>query len=194
MKALVLLSGGLDSVTLAHYLAFDLGYEVVGFFVNYGQPFCAQEYKATVDCVSHIKKMGGKIDFSSMSIPDLLPEPNSEYNSMRNLIMLSYAARYEEQNGIRSIYAGFIASPIDEEPYKDASPEFTQNVKNMLSPWGINFEAPFLNLYKEDVYIMVVEYGIKLDSTWSCNVPVWSGNKLVPCGVCNECIVRKNLK
>lgn len=189
-KAIVLLSGGLDSVVLANYVAKNMNEELIGYFIDYGQEFVTQEFDSVIKCILGLRKQGYQANYYVHNMSRLVADKNS-YNSMRNLIFISHVARFAEKNGIKKIYAGFISNEDYDLTFKDASAKFAKDVDNLLfNNFGIHFYAPFVTLHKKDIFDLSIDYEVNLEDTWSCNNPKWENGKIVPCGKCADCTYR----
>ena len=206
--AVVLLSGGLDSSVLLHYVARNLGHvpiHAVSF--DYGQRHakeleCARWQADAADAVAHrvvdvtflgelVKGAsalvtGGKVvpDLSDLSGAQLDQPPT--YVPNRNMILLSIAAAYAETQGIRDIFYG--AQALDEYGYWDCTTDFLTRVNEVLSlnrRDPITVHAPFIHKKKVESVRLGVELDINFGYTWSC----YRGGALA-CGTCPTCVER----
>ncbi|MCL1904545.1 MAG: 7-cyano-7-deazaguanine synthase QueC [Methanomassiliicoccaceae archaeon] len=203
-KAVVLLSGGLDStVTLAHCI--DDGNEAIALSFRYGQRHTKEldSAKAIVDHYG-IKHIITDIDLSSFrsslignkgeikkdrkNIGDDIPDT---YVPARNMIMLSVAAGLCESLGAESIYIG--ANSVDYSGYPDCRKEFFDSFETMMAKGTkagveghmIKIAAPILNLTKAEIVKLGKRLNAPLHLTWSC----YSGGERA-CGRCDSCILR----
>lgn len=205
-KAIVLLSGGLDSTT-ALYLAKSQGYEVYALSFRYGQKH-DKELEASKNIASKLKVAdhkiveinigswgGSSLTDSTVSVPQHNPESSeipSTYVPARNMIFLSVAASYAEAIGAYDIFIG--VSQVDYSGYVDCREEFItamQNAINQGTVCGaeggnpIKINAPFMYMTKEDEIKLGMSLGVDYSLTWSC----YNGEEKA-CGVCDSCALR----
>lgn len=195
MKSVVLLSGGLDSTTLLHYVLKELGEEVFPLFVSYGQPQISQELRLSKKQCMKLREEGYPVDgLEVLNMDDLFyREDEKEEISQRNLIFISHAARYAEQVGANSIYIAVIDPQKETGRYIDTSPEFISAMSEVLMLSGIELKTPFINYTKYDVFVKSRYYGLKEEDTWSCFSPISCQSVAMPCGVCANCKFRKEV-
>jgi len=207
-KAIVLLSGGLDSATAAA-VAKDQGYELYGLTVSYGQ----RHIKEVAAAKLVGKALGLKDHFFSEIVlgkdgSALLDEGSgvpldrkddqirsgeipSTYVPARNIILLSIAAYWAEVVGAEAIFTGF--NVIDYSGYPDCSKEFVAQFERTLKvgtktgregrpPKVI---APLLALDKAGIIRLGTRLKVPYDLTWSC----YKGGKRA-CGRCDSCRLR----
>jgi 7-cyano-7-deazaguanine synthase len=205
MKAVVLLSGGLDStVTLAQAIA-D-GREVVALSFRYGQRHCRELESAEAVCktygVRHVVMDMDMTSFKSaltrkdIDVPedragDLSSDIPVTYVPARNIIFLSAAAGLAESVGAESIYIG--ANAVDYSGYPDCRPEFFKAFEEMLSKGTktgvegrpVRIVTPILHSTKADIVRLGKALGAPLGLTWSC----YNGGDKA-CGRCDSCRLR----
>lgn len=206
--AVVLLSGGLDSTVLLHYIARRLGrrpVHVISF--NYGQRHskeleCAKWHAATLGTAEHriidISFFGGLVKNTSAlvaggrRVPDLKELDKSQleqpptYVPNRNMILLSLAAAYAEAHGIADVFYG--AQAQDEYGYWDCTAGFLERINNVLSlnrRTPIAVHAPFVAKPKSEGVKLGLELGVDFSHTWSC----YRGAAKA-CGTCPTCVER----
>lgn len=211
-KAVVLLSGGLDSATAAA-IAKDEGFEIYGLTFRYGQKHGVEiESAGKVACFLAFKSArivdlpisdlldsallvggaevpkGKKAEESRIAIPPT-------YVPSRNLIFLSIATAYAESIGASSIFIG--ANVIDYSGYPDCRPQFLrafQEVINVGTKVGlrgehpIHIRAPLLSMSKGEILAKARELGLDPTMTHSCYDPKQGG---IPCGECDSCQIRQ---
>lgn len=204
MKAVVLLSGGLDSTTvLAKVL--DEGCEAVALSFRYGQRH-SRELDSAKAVAEHygIRHVVVDIDLSmfrsALTNPDIdVPEGREKIGSdipdtyvpARNIIMLSVAAGLCESVGADRIYIG--ANVVDYSGYPDCRPQFFEAFRKMLSVGTktgtegrpIRIETPILSMSKAEIVKLGKALRAPLHLTWSCYE---GGDKA--CGRCDSCILR----
>tara|TARA_R110002072_G_scaffold21902_3_gene77145 strand:- start:17968 stop:18645 length:678 start_codon:yes stop_codon:yes gene_type:complete len=205
-KAIVLVSGGLDSATTLA-IAKDLGFECYALSFNYGQRHIA-ELKAA----SRIAKSFGAEDHKIINI-DLgqiggsaltdnaidVPESPSDgipitYVPARNTLFLSYALAWAEVLNANDIFLGVNA--VDYSGYPDCRPEYInayEHLATLATKAGVEgtrfkIHAPLIDLSKADIIkkgmLLNVDYGL----TVSCYQADGQGRA---CGVCDSCRFRK---
>lgn len=207
-KAVILLSGGLDSTTLLA-LARDRCLECYGLSFDYGQRH-GTELKFALD--------GGrrwglkdhqvlKIDMGAWGGSALtdtqIPVPVDElsggipvtYVPARNTIFLSYGLGYAEVLGARHLFIGVNA--VDYSGYPDCRPEFInafQALANTATRVGIEgdpivIEAPLIEMTKAEIIRLGVSLGVNYADTVSCYQLNSEG---AACGRCESCLIRKS--
>jgi 7-cyano-7-deazaguanine synthase len=204
-KAVVLLSGGLDSATVAAQAQAD-GYEVVALSLFYGQRHdreldAARAIVRALKIQTHqifdvrLSQWGGSsLTDSTQSIPTQGIEQGvipSTYVPGRNTVFISIALSLAEAVGATAIYLGINA--VDYSGYPDCRPEYLaafQNLANLSSKVGIEGHAPKLIAplvldSKVDIVRRALRLGVPIELTWSC----YQGGD-IPCGVCDSCRIR----
>jgi 7-cyano-7-deazaguanine synthase len=202
-RVVILLSGGLDSVTCISE-AVNKGYEVFPLSFDYGQRHkkeleCAKNvvkhYKLDTHKIIRIDKFGGSaLTDDSIDVPEY--KGNSEelpvtYVPARNIIFLSYAVGYAEVVKADGIYIGVNA--LDYSGYPDCRPEFIEAFSNMIkvgtksgiegSP--IKILTPLLDLKKSEIVKLAFENNAPLKFSTSC----YNGRDKA-CGICDSCKLR----
>ena len=204
-KAVVLLSGGLDSATTAA-IAIAQGYEAIALSFNYGQRHkkeleAAKKIAEALKIKEHfitdinLSQWGGSsLTDESMSIPnegvqaDVIP---STYVPGRNTVFIAIALSLAEAKNAQAIYLGINA--VDYSGYPDCRPEYLaayQQLANLSSKAGVEGNAPQLIAplvkdSKADIVRRALELNVPIADTWSC----YQGGK-TPCGVCDSCRIR----
>ncbi len=206
--AVVLLSGGVDSSVLLHYVARSLGRAPIhALSFNYGQRHakeleCAQWQADAVDVHTHrtldVTFLGDVVKGTSAlvaggkTVPDMDTLSDAQrdqpptYVPNRNMILLSIAAAYAESNGLCELYYG--AQALDEYGYWDCTAEFLRRINGTLSlnrREAITVHAPFIDKKKVESVRLGVELGVNFGYTWSC----YRGG-VKACGTCPTCIER----
>ena len=205
-KAVVLLSGGLDSTTTLAKAIAD-GNEVTALSFDYGQRH-SKELVSASNVANHygVKHVIVKIDLSMFrsALTDSnidVPENRDEsqmgsdipvtYVPSRNIIMMSVAAGLCESIDAEKIYIG--ANVIDYSGYPDCRPEFFYAFQKMLEVGTksgveghtIKIETPILSLSKAEIVKLGKELEAPLHLTWSC----YEGGEKA-CGKCDSCQLR----
>ena len=206
-KAVVLLSGGMDSSVVAA-VAKDRGFEVHALTFAYGQRHeveieAARRVVESLSIPVHRIIRLDPVLFSGSALTDDLLVPKGEdakageipvtYVSARNTVFLSMALSYAESNGARDIFIG--VSAVDYSGYPDCRPEFiasferTANLGTRSADSGdkISIHAPLQLLTKEETALLGRSLGVDFDLTHSCYDPLPDGS---PCGSCASCMLR----
>jgi 7-cyano-7-deazaguanine synthase len=208
-RAVVLLSGGIDSTTtLAITIA--AGYETYALSFDYGQRHqietkAAKRVANSLGAKEHrIAKIDLRIFGGSALTDDVaVPKQRSEseiahgipvtYVPARNTIFLSYALAWAEVVPASDIFIGVNA--IDYSGYPDCRPEFIEafeNVANVGTKAGvagrrIQVHTPLIKLSKADIIHKALELDVDLSLTHSCYDPTRDG---LACGECDSCVLR----
>jgi len=210
-KAVVLLSGGLDSATVLAIAKAD-GYEVYALSFAYGQRHsreleCAQavaraggvnEHKTvTID----LRAFGGSALTAEIDVPKgRAPEQMSgeipiTYVPARNTIFLSFALAWAEVLECSDIFIGVNA--LDYSGYPDCRPEFIaafERLANLATKAGVEgrqalrIHTPLIALTKAEIIRKGLELGVDYGLTSSCYDPLPNG---LPCGRCDSCVLRQ---
>lgn len=208
-KAIVLLSGGLDSTTTLGIAAND-GYDCHAITFRYGQRHeaelaCAKKIAAHFGVRDHVivhidlRAFGGSALTSDLDVPknrnasEMADGIPSTYVPARNTIFLSFALAMAESRGIRDIFIGVNA--IDYSGYPDCRPEYIaafQTMGNLATKAGVEgdpfaIHTPLIDLQKADIIKRGLELGIDYAMTCTCYDPDLAGNA---CGQCDACSLR----
>ena len=204
-RAVVLLSGGLDSAT-ALALARRDGFTCHTLSVAYGQRQSAEltaaarlspRLGAVEHRVMHVDLAG--IGGSALTDPSIaVPEHGTTgipvtYVPARNTIFLSLALGWAEVLGARDIFIGVNA--LDYSGYPDCRPEFIsafESLANLATRAGVegarfHVHTPLITMSKADIIKCGLELGVDYGLTHSCYDPLPSGK---PCGRCDSCVLR----
>jgi|SRR5215510_6589368 len=175
MKALVPLSGGLDSaVVLAGCVGSDLETATVGF--DYGQPHRIE--------LQHAERIAGHycVPFEIVALP-MMPLASEVVFAGRNLVFASVAVSMAQARGIDIVAFGCNSS--DWFDFPDCRPEFWRAFKTCAGAYGVQVRTPLLHNPKPDIVKLAFELKVPITGTWSCYGP---GPE--PCGECLACRVR----
>jgi 7-cyano-7-deazaguanine synthase len=205
-KAIVLLSGGLDSITVLA-LAKQQGYTCYALSFDYGQRHNAELTAATQIALDYqvedhkIIKLGlGSIGGSALTdehiaVPDTLQAGIPvTYVPARNTIFLSFALGWAEVLNLRDIFIGVNA--VDYSGYPDCRPEFIkafQQLANLATKAGVEgghftIHTPLISLSKAEIIKQGVALGVNYQRTVSCYSSDEQGRA---CRVCDACRLRK---
>jgi 7-cyano-7-deazaguanine synthase len=210
-KAVVLLSGGLDSTTVLA-IARDEGYEVYALSFSYGQRHAweleaarrvarslgaAQHRIATID----LRAFGGSALTDDMCVPKGRPVNEMSqgipitYVPARNTIFLSFALAWAVVLACSDIFIGVNA--LDYSGYPDCRPEFIEAFERMArlaTKAGVQgsqklaIHAPLIALSKAEIIRRGIGLGVDYSLTSSCYDPACTGE---PCGQCDSCLLRR---
>lgn len=207
-KAVVILSGGLDSTTCMG-IAQDQGYELYPLTFDYGQRHrneldnaraVAEHYGVSdrhrVVSLSFLEEFGGSaLTDKSIDVPDAAAADEDEipvtYVPGRNLLFLSIAASFAEVIGANAIFIGVNA--LDYSGYPDCRPEFIQQVEETIrlaTKAGVtgdvmSIEVPIIHMTKAEIINTGMRLGVPYELTTSC----YNGGA-VACGKCDSCRLR----
>jgi 7-cyano-7-deazaguanine synthase len=206
--AVVLLSGGMDSTTLLHYVIRECGSHYVhALSFNYGQRHsreldCARWQADAAKVASHrviditffgdLVKQGTALVAGGYEVPDLddvAPDQRDQpptYVPNRNMMLLSMAAAFAEAHDIPDVYYG--AQAQDEYGYWDCTATFIHRLNNVLAlnrREAVTVRAPFAEMSKSAALRIGLALGVDYSHTWSC----YRGDGLA-CGTCPTCVER----
>jgi len=205
MKAVCLLSGGMDSTTLA-YVAKDMGYDIIALHFTYGQRTeekereCAKTIARMLDAqefveigLEHFKKIGASsLTDESIPVEEYAGEQEgipSTYVPFRNANLLAIATSLAEARRAEAIFIGVQTG--DYPGYPDCRPEFIEAFQRVVdlgtaADPRITLMTPFVRMTKVDVVRKGLELGVPYEKTWSC----YQNNDRA-CGVCSSCHYRR---
>jgi len=209
-KAVVLLSGGLDSATTLA-LAQQQGFSLQTLSFDYGQRHqreveaaaaLAQHYhverqqRVTID----LRAFGGSALTANIPVPhdrsvvDMSQDIPITYVPARNTVFLSFALAYAEVSGADDIFLGINA--IDYSGYPDCRPEYLAAFEKMANlatkattqdGRTFHIHAPLMYMDKAQIVRTGTELNVPYELTWSC----YEGDTLA-CGTCDSCLLRLN--
>ena len=204
-KAVVLLSGGLDSATAAAVAKAD-GCEAIALSLRYGQRHerelqAAAEVARALGIQEHyivdinLAQWGGSaLTDESITVPKDGVKPGvipATYVPGRNTVFIAIALSLAEAKEAEAIYLGINA--VDYSGYPDCRPEYLaayQQLANLSSKAGIagkapRLVAPLIDDSKADIVRRALQLGVPIQETWSC----YQGEG-EPCGLCDSCRIR----
>ncbi len=204
MDSVVIVSGGMDSVTLLHYMVKQENRDPAVMTFQYGQKHsreieCAKAQVALLGIKAHmvVDLRATQVIFgtsalvnSDIAIPDMETvvgdNQPATYVPNRNMLFLAYAVAYAESLGVDRVYYG--AQAHDLYGYWDTTPEFLERLNSVYAlnrKYAVKIEAPFVRYSKADVLRTGLALGVDYAQTWSCYV----GGE-VACGKCPTCAER----
>ncbi len=210
-RAVVLLSGGLDSATTLA-IARAEGYECHALSFDYGQRHVcelesAKKVAAALGAVQHLtlrldlRAIGGSALTADIDVPKGRSDEAMStgipvtYVPARNTIFLSHALAWAEVLGAQDVFIGVNA--LDYSGYPDCRPEFTEafeKLANLATQAGVEGKSrfrvhtPLIELSKAQIVARAYELNVDLSLTWSCYAPEPDGRA---CGLCDSCLLRK---
>ena len=209
-KAVILVSGGLDSATTLA-IAKEQGYECYAMSFNYGQRHhveleSAKAVSSAMGVLEHKVVSLGLGDIGGSALTDdtiAVPQNAAEnisgeipvtYVPARNTVFLSLALGWAEVLDAEAIFIGVNA--VDYSGYPDCRPEYIkafQTMANLATKKGvegqlIQIETPLIHLTKAEIIQKGTELGVDYAQTLSCYAPDTKGHA---CGLCDSCRLRK---
>ncbi len=209
-KAVVLLSGGLDSATVLAIASAE-GFAAYALSFRYGQRHvveleCARKVVAQLGAAGHaivdidLRQFGGSALTADIEVPKgRAPEQISTgipitYVPARNTIFLSFALAWGETLGAHDLFIGVNA--LDYSGYPDCRPEYIaayERMANLATRSGVEgderlrIHTPLIDLSKAQIITRGRALGVDYALTSSCYDPTSEG---APCGACDSCILR----
>jgi len=210
-RAVVLLSGGLDSATVLA-IARSQGYEVYALSFSYGQRHvveleAAKRVAASIGVAAHriaqidLRVFGGSALTGDFAVPKGRDADQMghgipiTYVPARNTIFLAFALAWAEVLGASDIFIGVNA--LDYSGYPDCRPEFIEafeKMANLATRAGVEgrqkltIHTPLIALTKAQIIRSGIELGVDYGLTSSCYDPSPAG---APCGECDSCLLRQ---
>ena len=207
-KAVILLSGGLDSTTCLA-IAKNQGFDLNALTLNYGQRHDF-ELKSAQKIVDHFQIKNHSVvnidlaQFGGSALTDEIdvPKDRSEsemtdipltYVPARNTVFLSLALAWAETLNAFNIFIG--VNVLDYSGYPDCRPEYIaafEKTANLATKAGVSGErfkihTPLINMKKSEIILNGLKLGVDYSLTSSCYDPLKNGT---PCGHCDACILR----
>lgn len=217
-KAIILVSGGVDSSTVLSMICKDFD-EIYAISFNYDQRHnielskvkeIVKDYRVKEHKVINIdlRSFGGSaLTDDSIEVPeysnteDIPEEVPVSYVPARNTIFLSYALAYAEVKGAYDIFVGVHST--DHSNYPDCRKEYIESFEKManlateagITGNKINIHAPIIDKSKAEIVAIGLKSGVDYSKTISCYNPVVSKgqngeNDVLSCGKCLACVVR----
>jgi 7-cyano-7-deazaguanine synthase len=209
-RAVVLVSGGMDSATAAA-VAREQGFELYALSFHYGQRHAAELEAAKrvaewLDARRHVvleidlRAFGGSALTGDLDVPKDTPLERigdgipATYVPARNTIFLSFALGWAEVLEAADIFIG--ANALDYSGYPDCRPEYIEAFERMarlatragVEGRPLRVHTPLIGLTKAEIVKLGQRLGVDYGMTWSCYDPTGEG---MPCGHCDACILRE---
>lgn len=209
-KAVVLVSGGLDSATALAVCRAE-GFEPHAISFDYGQRHrvelqAAARVAAALGAVEHrvvpvgLDRLGGSALTDTIEVPkgrnvaEMGADIPVTYVPARNTVFLALALAYAEVIGATDIYIG--ANALDYSGYPDCRPEYLrafERVAGLATKAGVEgarfvIHAPLIQMTKAEIIQKGLELGVDYSLTHSCYDPDPQGR---PCGRCDSCLLRR---
>lgn len=204
MKAVCLLSGGMDSTTLA-YVARDQGYDILALHMNYGQRTerkereCARRVACEIGAVDFVEiSLDYFTKFGASSLTDMdIPveegsmgradHPNT-YVPFRNANLIAIATSYCDSREGDAVFIGVQSG--DHVGYPDCTPQFIEAMQQVITigtqaDQKIQLLTPFVSMTKTDILREGLRLGVPYEETWSCY-----DVEEEACGRCSSCLSR----
>lgn len=208
VKAVILLSGGLDSSTVLYQALAD-GYECYAISFDYQQRHRRElkAAKAIADCAKvkehqvvsfDLRLWGGSaLTDNALDLPEhrelaqMSEHIPVTYVPARNTIFLSFGLSYAEAKAAERVYIGVNA--LDYSGYPDCRSDYIQAMQQVFELGtkqgregkAIEIIAPLINLKKTEIIELGNQLGVPWERTWSC----YAGDELA-CGICDSCRLR----
>lgn len=203
MKAVVIMSGGIDSTTLLYKVQRDYK-DVTAVTFDYGQT-----HKVELESAKEIARIAQVTTHYMYRIPKLLGSaltgmgfiPKEDYSvetqkvtvvPNRNMVFLSFAVNIALARGASDVFYGAHAN--DQAIYPDCRAPFVRAIQMAVDLGNyehVNIQAPFLNMKKWEIVKLGEELGVPFEKTWSCYDPMWVYGDPAHCGICGTCRERK---
>ena len=201
-RAVVLLSGGMDSCVCAALAARD--FDAAALHISYGQRTEERERRAFTNICDRLgirdrlivrnealRAIGGSaLTDPNIAVPESLNIGSDipvTYVPFRNAHFLSAAVSWAEVLGARSVYIGVVEQ--DSSGYPDCRPEYYQAFNEVIragtKEGNIAIVTPLISMRKHEIVRLGLELGAPFDLTWSCY-----SREDRACGVCDSCVLR----
>lgn len=173
LTAVVLLSGGIDSAACVRYYL-DLGFQLTGLFIDYGQSARDNEGESAIQVANYYA-----IPLDRVSLSPINHFGPGEIRGRNAFLIIAALLFYPQFKGILSlgIHSG--------TPYYDCSQQFISDIATIIDAYAggeIRIDVPFLDWDKSMIYTYCKEKGVPFHLTYSCEAGMSP-----PCGECRSC-------
>ena len=207
-NAIILCSGGLDSVVTAYYIKKRLNYQnILILFFNYDQRALIQERKNAKKCAGNLNGQFHEIRLDMKATPlvnktikfkemtrnqlkNTQKESDKFYVPFRNMVFITHALNFidslKNSEEVYNLFLGFKSE--GKESYPDTTKEFVSKMNNLLKIYKYRGKilAPLINKDKDEIISLGEKLGVSFKDTYSCH----KGAKK-HCGTCLACALRK---
>lgn len=201
-RAILLLSGGIDSTTLLAKLSSE-NYDVVAISFNYGQKHKielnyakknAEKYAVKEHYIIQLDKtlfqssalVNRDIDIATYENAELPEGQVNAYVPFRNLLFISTALSLAETMKINEVYLAFNSD--DNANFWDCRTDFVEKINAIASSnTSIQIKTPFINLSKTEVVKLARQYNVDLNNTITCYQPI----EATECCICLSCVTKQ---
>ncbi len=192
MRAIVLLSGGLDSTVCLAKAVKEHGAEhVAGIFVAYNQAATAQERAASSRAAERLGCGWSEVDATGLLAMSGIMEPGGDpvvYG--RNLALFAIAASHAQAAGACEVWAGCCND--DAATFRDCREGFLTAAGDALyRGYELRLRVPLMRATKRLIVRWADDLGVDIGATWSCYAPSEAGEA---CGICDACVVSSSLR
>jgi 7-cyano-7-deazaguanine synthase len=188
-RALVLLSGGIDSAAALAWTKQNYNKVVAVTFNYHLRPFRERlaVYRLLQVFTASLIEVPAEFLFEAVDTQSFKESVPEGYIPNRNMIFYSIAAHYSEIHSCEAIVGGHIK--VDAESFPDASPKFFEELSRLINQvllvHKVRIDLPLAKMTKAEVMQKAVDWKVPFEYTWSC---YWDGSK--PCEKCISCIER----
>lgn len=203
-KAIVLVSGGMDSAVVAHMAKRD-GFDVAALTFDYGQRHDVEVLASKLVAASvgarhvihkiDLRSIGGSCLTTDAPVPaGGTPGVPATYVPARNTIFLAFALAWAEVLNVQDLFIGVNA--VDYSGYPDCRPEYIDAFRSVarlatkaaVEGHGVRVHAPLLQMTKAEIIRAGISLGVDLGRTISCYAAT---REVTSCNTCDACCLRK---
>jgi 7-cyano-7-deazaguanine synthase in queuosine biosynthesis len=184
---LVLFSGGVDSMALGCKALEEHKEKTSIMHFVYSHPALLEEHQTTYKWASlkrhdeYFHVFYEKLDIDAESLFAGKKERGPRAVPCRNDCFVTYAANKALRYQLGNVWIGVTK---EDRQYPDCTPEWVELQNKLLKPWGVQLEAPFIDMTRKEIRALAEKRGWNLSTAWSCYEPI-DGK---PCGECDACL------